>query len=433
MYQTSILTIVIAIILTFSNHSFGQVIELEPQLKGYVEEGLLNNPDLEVWRNKVEAAIHGIPQAGAWPDPTIGFGLMNLPVNSFDFNQEPMTGLWINAGQMIPLADKPALKTKIAEYGYESTQYDQRTRELSISTSLAQIWYDWAYLEAALQTVEMNSVLLDNLVIVARKKYETGLGMQQDILRAETKRTQLDDMHAGLKQMALTTSRKFALQLGRSNNNDVQKPSDLPNNFSSINSEELSHTMYTLNPKYLRMKSELSASETRSELAKRAWVPDLKLGAGYGFRQDADNGMERPDFFTITAGVSVPVFRNRKQTEAEQEMLAMERAVHAKLRSVELNLKFQLDKLLDEDQRLSEQILLYLDGIEPQAEATFAASTSSYSVGKSDFEALLMAQTALYNARLERLARIRDRIKVRVSIAALIGGGAFPQGIMENE
>ena len=414
-------------------HSFGQVIQTEPRLAAYIQEGLTNNPDLEVWRNKVDASEHEIPQAGAWSDPTVSLGFMNIPLNSFRFNQEPMTGIWLNAGQMIPLAGKPGIKTDIAEYNLESTRHDKHIRELSITSALAHTWYDWAYLQAALETVETNIELLDNMVIVALKKYETGQGMQQDILRAETKRTQLEDIRAGITQMTLTTNRRFALLLGRTEISDLQEPSDLLNTFSVLNKMKLSENMMALNPSYLRMKSELNASESKSELARRAWYPDLKLGAGYGFRQAADNGMERPDFFTITAGVSVPVFGSRKQGEAIQEMLAMERAIQAKLRSLELNLQFQLDKLLDEDQRLAEQILLYLDGIEPQAEATFAASTSSYSVGKADFEALLMAETALYNARLQRLARIRDRLKVRVSIAALMGGGEFLKETTENE
>jgi len=432
-YPAGILSIVIALIIFSPVQTVGQVIEFDAKLEKYIREGLENNPDLEAWKNKVEASKREIPQAGAWSDPTIGLGLMNLPVNSFDFNQEPMTGLWINAGQMIPLAGKPALKTAIAEYNLESTRHDQRARELSISSALAQTWYDWAYLKAALQTVERNIELLDNLVIVARSKYETGQGMQQDILRAETKRTQLEDIRAGLQQIALTTSRRFAMLLGRTEIIDLEKPSDLLTEFSVLSPMNLSKDLLEQNPAYLRMKSELNASESKSELAKRAWWPDLKLGAGYGFRQNADNGMKRPDFFTITAGVSVPLFAGRKQGKAVQEMLAMERAVQAKLRSVELNLHFQLDKLLDEDLRLAEQILLYQDGVEPQAEATLAASTSSYSVGKADFEALLMAETALYNARLAISAKIRDRLKVRVSIAALIGGDTFHRETMENE
>lgn len=432
-YLYSILSLVIMLLIIKPNQAIGQIIEIEPLLKEYLSEVLENNPDLEAWQNKVEASKRDIPQAGAWSDPTIGLGLMNLPPSSFDFNQEPMTGFWINAGQMIPLAGKPALKTAIAEYRSESSLYAQRAEELSISSALAKTWYDWAYLEDAIRTVERNMELLDNLAIIARSKYETGQGMQQDILRAETKRTKLEDMFVNLRQMSLTTSRRFAMLLGRSEIAELEKPSDLQNMFSVLNPINLSEDLFESNPAYLRMKSELNVSKSQSELTKRGWVPDLKLGVGYGFRQDADSGMERPNFLTINAGMSVPVFWYRKQDEAVQEMLAMERAILAKLRSVELELRFKLDKLLDEDQRLAEQILLYKDGVEPQAEATLIASTSSYSVGKADFEALLMAETALYNARLERLARVRDRLKVRVSIAALVGGNTLYKEMIEIE
>ncbi len=412
---------------------YGQLIEIEEPLGRYIAEGIQNNPGLEAFRSKVEALRHEIPQAGAWRDPTVSFSMMNLPVNSFDFNQEPMTAFWINVGQTIPLAGKPALRSKIAGQKLESHIGEQISRELSIGSELARTWYDWAYLQAALATVDRNIELMDDFIEAATTKYETGRGMQQDILRAETNRVKLEDLRAEIGQTKLTTMRKFARLLGRSDIKDLKQPSTLPKDFSDVDVDGLTEKIMAQNPNYRQMKSEAAVSKTKLELSERAWFPDLKLGAGYGFRQNADGGLERPDFFSITAGMSVPIFGSRKQGRSIQQMAAMERAARSKLKAIELDLKFKLEKLLDEDKKLAEQIALYREGVEPQAEAALAASTSSYTVGKADFEALLMAETTLYNARLERLARVRDRLKVRVAIAELIGGNALLKENLEND
>jgi len=98
-HPAGILSLAIVLIVFSPNLAVGQVMEFEPDLKKYMAEGLKNNPDLESWQNRVEASQHALPQAGAWSDPTISLGFMNLPVNSLDFNREPMTGIWINVGQ----------------------------------------------------------------------------------------------------------------------------------------------------------------------------------------------------------------------------------------------------------------------------------------------------------------------------------------------
>ncbi len=51
---------------------------------------------------KLGAASSRIEQGTNLPDPMLTFGLMNMPTNSFSFNQEPMTGKVIGLSQAIP-------------------------------------------------------------------------------------------------------------------------------------------------------------------------------------------------------------------------------------------------------------------------------------------------------------------------------------------
>lgn len=418
----SCLAIFSGVLTGFVNSANAQIFTPDTGLAEHISEALRNNPDLAVWQHRIEAAENKVPQAGAWQDPTVKFSLMNLPVNSFDFNQEGMTGAWITVGQTIPLAGRPTIMTDIAGFNLATTDANRQTHELNVAEQLAQIWYDWAYLNEALRTLNVNIDLLDDLIIVARSKYETGAGLQQDILRAETSRTRQEDMRVKLRQMILTTGRRFATLMGRQPDDVPKAPQSLPESFAKVDTRDLIQRLFADNPAWHAMDSQVEASKSRVELAKRAWIPNLQLGAAYGYRQDADLGAERPDFFTVTAGISVPLYGKRKQSAAIQEMSAMLRASASRKRSLELDLRLKLEKLLDEDNTLEQQVLLYREGVEPQAEATLAASTVSYSVGKADFEAVLMAETVLYNARLERLARVRDRLKVRASLAALMGG-----------
>ncbi len=52
------------------------------------------------------AASNRIEQNSNLPDPVLGFGFMNLPVNSFSLDQEPMTGIGVGLSQAFPFPGK---------------------------------------------------------------------------------------------------------------------------------------------------------------------------------------------------------------------------------------------------------------------------------------------------------------------------------------
>lgn len=399
----------------------GGVIEPDPQLARHIAEAVDNNPDLAGRRAEESAARERIPQAGAWSDPMVTFGLMNLPVNSFDPAQEAMTGTWVTLSQMVPLTGKFSVKRAVARRELERIMSGRSEGEFQVAEAVMEGWYDWAYLRSATATLDTTIALLDDLLRITRRKYETGRGLQQDILRAETERTRLEDRRAELAQRTLTAGRRFATLLGREPGEAPDPPAGIDVRFTPLSLEELAEKLTGGNPTLEKVRAALAASEEKVELAERLWWPDLKLSAGYGYRRPAPGGVERPDFFTATAGITLPIFGASKQAPAVQEARALARRMQAVKRDVELRLRLRLESLLDEDTRLERQIELYTGGVLPQAEATLAAATASYTVGRADFEALLMAETALHNARLQRLARIRDRAKVRAALAALVG------------
>ena len=75
-------------------------------LSNLIKEALKNNPDLKSAESSWKSDLAKVPQAGALPDPQLSFNLMNLPVNSFDFNQEPMTSKQVALMQMFPFPGK---------------------------------------------------------------------------------------------------------------------------------------------------------------------------------------------------------------------------------------------------------------------------------------------------------------------------------------
>ena len=404
------------------NPASAQVIEIPAQLKKLIAEAQTNNLDLQMWEAKLDALELRIPQAGAWSDPMAGLGIANLPVNSFDFNQEPMTAFWITASQDIPITKKPDIKEQIARYSFEGDSLKKLDKKLNISGMTVSTWFEWAYLEDAIDFYNESISILDNVLALANKKLETGKGSLADVLRIETEKSGFESRVISLSQSAKAKGRNLTLLLARESENIPEQPDGLTLSFTVLDRNNLIAKLKNDNPQLALQRKESETAKARVDLAQRLWYGDLKLTAAYGIRQDADNGMSRPDFFTLTAGIPVPIFGSKKQSKAIAEARAQLRSAEFNLQSEELKQTTRLNILLDDDESLAEQIELYRTDFIPQAETTFSAVKSSYSVGKAEMEMLLSAEKMILKTKLEYLSLILNRLKTRTSIAVITGG-----------
>ena len=117
----------------FSLNLFFQSSDSTLILDQLIQEMLLQNPELQVSYKQWQVTAAQAPQAGALPDPVLGIGVMNLPVNSFTFNQEMMTGKQISAMQMFPFPGKHGTRKAIgineaavAEQNYLQKQAERK-------------------------------------------------------------------------------------------------------------------------------------------------------------------------------------------------------------------------------------------------------------------------------------------------------------------
>lgn len=404
---------------------------VDDTLAAFIQEARDANPDLQAWRQRVQAAGLRVSQAGSWMEPTVSLAMANAPTNSFDLNQEPMTGIWLNVSQAIPLTRRYGSNQQIAALQQERQSDLLAGHTEAIGDQVARTWYDWAYLKSALATVDSTADLIDGLIEVALVRYETGKGLQQDVLRLQTERTRLEDRRAQLEQQILSTRRSFSVLLGRSAQDTLVASPTLPGSFTQLNGDSLRLILSEQNPTLLGMQKEVRIAGERVRQARRALWPDLKLNAGYGFRQQTDAGVDRPDFLTVGVGLSLPIFASSKQKPAIEEAEALNSETAFSLKNREQQVQLTLASLIDQDERLARQIDLYTDGILLQADATVQAVTAAWSTGKVDVDALLNSEIVLMNARLEALARVRDRAKVRSALDALFADGASSGAAMD--
>jgi len=334
---------------------------------------------------RVLSAERMIPQAGSLPDPRITFGLMNLPVNSFAFNQEPMTSKQISIMQMFPFPGKLSLGTEMAEYEADAVRYQQEEVRNQIVLMVKTSYYDLYAVDRALETVQKNKDLMGQLVQIVEIKYATGSGLQQDVLRAQVELSKLEDDMIMWQQKRLAIVAKLNAILNRPAGTPIGTTSSelgLPEN------EDLGFSPQDIEnqrPLVLAWKEKLGKSNTAIELARKDAWPGFAVGMGYSQRDDLKNGAKMHDFLSISVTLDIPLFYGRKQGEKIAEKTLDFEAAQADYRNVLNGVLAETESQKAEVERNRKRVELYQGGILLQAEQSLESAQAGYQVGKVDF------------------------------------------------
>ena len=136
-------------------------------IESAIEIALLNNPGLMEIGLRAEAAAAVPSQAGSLPDPMLNLLAANLPVDSFDLNQENMTQMRIGISQAFPFPGKLRLKKEAAEFEAAATEHDYAQARLNLVRDIKIEWWRLFYLDRTLEIVDRNLELMRGLVEIA--------------------------------------------------------------------------------------------------------------------------------------------------------------------------------------------------------------------------------------------------------------------------
>ena len=126
-----------------------------------------------------------IPFAGSLDDPRLGFAILNLPTDSFDFDQEAMTQKQIFIAQKFPWFGKLDLRTQRATLNAVRQQAILDAKRLELARKIAVAYYELGFVATSLETNARLTDIVAQLLGVAETRYATGRGLQQDVLQAQ--------------------------------------------------------------------------------------------------------------------------------------------------------------------------------------------------------------------------------------------------------
>lgn len=368
-------------------------------LKDAVALALADNPGLAAMKIRAEALAAVPPQKGALPDPRLSFNVMNLPLDSFDLNQEGMTQLQVGYSQMLPYPGKLALRETVAEHESTAARWAIDEMRLKLVRDVKTVWWNLYFTDRAIEIIKRNKQLLRQFVDVAQTKYKVGKGLQQDVLLAQLELSKLHDKAISLRGMRRNQEARLNALLDQSFDKPVQLPQRVTETLAEIiNEKELQAQAMTVRPMLAVSKSKIDAARARLGLAKKSYSPDFMLGAKYGYRGGENmDGSARADFLSVMFSMNLPIFSNSRQDKAVDQRNSQVLQKQYQLDDARSMVAVQVSRALADYQRSREQVSLFKQGIIPQASQTVASMLAAYQVNKVDFLNLVRAQVTLFN------------------------------------
>ena len=373
---------------------------------------------------EVEAMTFAPSQVGALPDPMLSFNAMNLPTDTFDLDQEPMTQLQLMLSQKLPFPGKRELRREVAEtmVGVAQKQTDEYRDVLT--GKVREAWWRLFAADRSLQIVESNKLLLRDFVEIAKTKYAVGKGLQQDVLLAELELSRLMNREAQLAGNRRRAQATLNGLLNRVPEHPITLPKDPPSEKLPSLEPVTSLAKFAVERRDLlkAIELKLEAADKKVELAEKDRWPDFQIGVGYADRQGSDPVRgSRTDFLSLMFSINLPLYSGQKQDKALQQRIHDREYERYRLSDTIRVIETEIGVQAAEYSAAREQALLLKNEIIPQAEQTVSSMLAGYEVNKVDFLNVVNGQIMLYNASIDYWNAMASAKQALARLAAGVG------------
>lgn len=420
--MTSVLVILGILLFELGSVQAASPIWAPPYLTGLIEEGLAQNQEIQSLAAQVESLKKEIPFAGALDDPMLGLAILNLPVDSFSFEQEPMTQKQISIGQKIPWFGKLDLRSQRAALKAIREQAMLDAKRLELARQIAVTYYELGFIAKSIETNERLTEIVNQLLVVAETRYATGRGLQQDVLQAQVELSKLLDEKIVLEKRRRTITDRINELLNREQFAVADPPIGLEFMSLQLNPEELTAKALQENPRLHFKRADINIAEAEIELAKKDYWPDMDFRVAYGQREEDRTGHSFPDFVSAQVIMNIPLWQNTRQDPKLEATRKSHEAAEKSYRNLSKSLPYQVDALITEIHDTQENYKLFAEALLLQADQWARSSQSAYEVGTIEFNTMISAHIRLVRFELQADKYLFDVYQRRAELEEILGG-----------
>lgn len=403
----------------FDENSLPQHAPAVTPLADLLRETAQNNPRIQAAWQAWKAAQQIPSQVSTRPDPEFQIQQLNVgsPRPFAGYTNSNFAYLGLGVSQGLPYPGKLRLKGDIARRDVDVLQQQYESVRRSLLAQLKGAYFQLAYLSKALAILQSDGELLDQAEKAADARYRSGMGTQQDLLRAQLERTQL------LREITLRHLEAARLQAqvkqlaNRSPASPDIAPAPLAETPLPYTYDELLAAAKAQNPEIASAEQMVKKEGLKVDLAHKDFYPDFNVQYMW---QRTDPFRYRA-YYMLTFGVRVPIYRSRKQrpelAEAEAELSRSRNEFEARSQAIAAELRVEYDTARE----TAELLKIYNEGLLPQARAEFQAGIASYQNNRQDFQSLLASFLDVLHVDEEYWKNAAERETALAQIEQLTG------------
>lgn len=375
-----------------------------------------HNPQLQALQLEAEAADARVLPAGALPDPMVAVTLKEIDPDRPSLLPGNVGSTLYEVRQRIPLWGKRELSRELARNQAQGLRHEREAMAREILAEAEDAYVRYWHADEAVAIIDRQIALLEQIEEVAGVRYAVGMAAQQDSIRAQVERTNMQRQR--IERLAGRREASVALNvaLGRRADAALAAPAAQP--ILVVRDGDLGEALASLqldgHPALQASIANVEAARSNVELQRRDRYPDITLGFGAMQRGDGIDGYE------VMLEVEIP-FQQRARRERERASRLLESAALARTDVARLELEGRLGTAWARWNSAREQRQLIQQTLLPQSDANFQSALASYQVGDVDFGTLLEALREWQGADLARVDSTRDELLGAAAVRAIQG------------
>lgn len=366
-------------------------------LEDLIKEAIDKSPKIKMLQAKLQAASNRININSNLPDPMLTFGLMNMPVNSFSFTQEPMTGKIIGLSQSFPFPGKLSAISEAASIDTLIIRQEINDAVNEIRKIVSNKFFDLSYNRKALLYTNESKTLLEKIAEVVSTKYTVSNASQQNLIKVQLEITDLKEKIENLKSKENSLLVQLNAFLYRDPLSDIETDFYDHINYIKVSVEQLDSLAQIYRPFLSGIKYAEEKAKLNQKVANKEFYPNFTLGLQYSFRDKiAATNTPLNDFFSVMVGISLPLNYGGKVSSKVEEFISTEQMYSEQYAYAIQTLNSNFGSMISNLQSIEDRIRLFEEGLLPQAEQNFTSALSAYQVDEIDFINVIEAQNQLF-------------------------------------
>ena len=387
----------------------------------YVDLALLAYPSLASMRQRIEMKRNEAIRAGALDDPKAWIALSNLPVRSWSFREEDMTGKEIGLSQMFPYPGKRDHAVQIVTREKEQVEFELEEMRNMLRADVKMAYAELASVRAQADLVRRSRAILEQVVDVSREMLAVGKGRQPDVLRGQIEYQKMREMLLMLENRERLLSIRLNTLAAFPPDTPVPAIDPLAEFPTAYDPLELQSIYREVRPARKAVKARIGKGTIGVLHAEHEGRPDFEVSASYMQRDAMPDGTKRPDMFSAMVSMTLPIWKKGKIEPGIRAMKAEREMAVRDVETMDSEAENAIGGGLSSLENFAALAKLYRTTLIPQAEQSVQSNIEAYRVGTIDFPMMMDSLMSELGFRREYVGMVGEMHMAKARLEAVVG------------